>query len=47
VKEINEQAKSSEGLSVDEVDEKLIYNAAAYSRSCLSPMAAFFGGIVA
>ena len=47
VKDINEQAKTSEGLSVDEIDEKLIHNATAYSRSCLSPMAAFFGGIVA
>ncbi|MFN9954388.1 MAG: ThiF family adenylyltransferase, partial [bacterium] len=46
VKAINEQAKTSDGLSVD-IDEKVVHNAAAYSRSCISPMAAFFGGVVA
>ena len=47
VKDINEQPKSLGEYCVDEIDEELIHNAAVYSRSCLSPMAAFFGGIVA
>jgi ubiquitin-activating enzyme E1 len=34
-------------MSVEEIDEKVIRNASAYSSSCLSPMAAFFGGVVA
>jgi hypothetical protein len=34
-------------MSVEEIDEKVIKNASAYSSSCLSPMAAFFGGVVA
>jgi ubiquitin-activating enzyme E1 len=34
-------------MSVDEIDEKTIHNATAYSSSCISPLAAFFGGIVA
>ena len=46
-KDINEQAKSSDGLSVEEIDEKVIDNATSYSSSCISPMAAFFGGVVA
>ena len=47
VKAINEHAKSSEGMFVEEIDEKVIYNAAAYARASISPMAAFFGGVVA
>ncbi len=34
-------------MSVEEIDEKVIFNATAYSRACISPMASFFGGIVA
>jgi hypothetical protein len=34
-------------MSVDEIDENVIQKATAYSSSCISPMAAFFGGIVA
>jgi ubiquitin-activating enzyme E1 len=34
-------------LSVEEIDEKVIDNATSYSSSCISPMAAFFGGVVA
>jgi ubiquitin-activating enzyme E1 len=34
-------------MVVDEFDEKIIGNASAYSRACISPMAAFFGGVVA
>ena len=47
-KALNEDAKKNEGhLALDELQEKVIHNAAAYSRACISPMAAFFGGIVA
>jgi ubiquitin-activating enzyme E1 len=46
-KDINGLAKSSEGTSVEEIDEKVIFNASAYSRACISPMASLFGGIVA
>jgi ubiquitin-activating enzyme E1 len=46
-KTINEQNKASDNLTVDELDEKVVRNACLYSRACISPMAAFFGGIVA
>ena len=47
-KALNEDAKKNEGhLALDELQEKVIHNAAAYSRACISPMAAFFGGVVA
>jgi hypothetical protein len=46
-KEINQKAKESEGLHVEDLDEKVVHNAAAYSIACISPMAAFFGGLVA
>lgn len=47
VKSINEANKASEGINLDEIDEKVIRNATLYSKACLSPMAAFFGGIIA
>lgn len=47
VKRINEENKSTEGITVDEIDEKVIRNATLYSKACISPMAAFFGGVVA
>jgi hypothetical protein len=47
VKDINEQAKTSEGMSVEEIDFKVIRNASTYSSACISPMAAFFGGVIA
>ena len=47
VKRINESNKSVEGLVLEEIDEKIIRNATLYSRACISPMAAFFGGIIA
>ena len=34
-------------MSVDEIDQKVIHNASAFSSACISPMAAFFGGVVA
>ena len=45
--EINTKNKESDGLNQDEVDTKVVRNAAAYARACISPMAAFFGGVVA
>jgi ubiquitin-activating enzyme E1 len=46
-KSINESNKAAEGLFIEEIDEKVIKNASAYSKACLSPLAAFFGGVVA
>jgi hypothetical protein len=39
--------KTSDGLHVDELDEPVILNAARFAKACLSPLAAFFGGVVA
>lgn len=47
VKQQNESHKASEGLTVDEIDEKVVRDAARFATACLSPIAAFFGGIVA
>jgi ubiquitin-activating enzyme E1 len=47
VKAINQSNKDSDGLYLDEIEEKVIRNASLYSRACISPMAAFFGGVVA
>lgn len=47
VKRINEENKAAEGLTIEEIDEVVVKNASLYSRACISPMAAFFGGIVA
>jgi len=47
VKKINEHNKTSEGITLEEIDEKVIKNATLYSAACISPMAAFFGGVVA
>jgi len=47
VKRINEENKATEGLHLEEIDEKIVRNATLYSRACISPMAAFFGGVVA
>lgn len=46
VKSINEANKDN-GLFVEELDEKVVKNATLYSKACLSPMAAFFGGVIA
>lgn len=32
---------------MDEIEEKVVRNSAAYAVASISPMAAFFGGIVA
>jgi ubiquitin-activating enzyme E1 len=47
VKRINEENKSSEGITVEEIDEKVVRNVATFAPSSISPMAAFFGGVVA
>jgi hypothetical protein len=47
VKNINASNKDTDGIYLEELDEKIIRNATLYSRACISPMAAFFGGIVA
>jgi ubiquitin-activating enzyme E1 len=46
VKKINEANKDN-GLFVEELDEKVVKNATLYSKACLSPLAAFFGGVIA
>jgi ubiquitin-activating enzyme E1 len=47
VKRINEENKANEGIVLEEIEEKVIRNATLYSQACISPMAAFFGGVVA
>jgi ubiquitin-activating enzyme E1 len=47
VKEINESNKASEGINVDAIDEDVVKNTVSYAVSCISPMAAFFGGVIA
>ena len=46
-KKINEENKSNEGITLEEIDEKVIRNVAAFAPYQTSPLAAFFGGIVA
>ena len=47
VKQINESNKASEGITVEAIDEAVVKNTVLYSKACISPMAAFFGGVVA
>ena len=47
MKKFNEDNKTSDGITVDEIDEKLVKNVSSFAKSCISPMAAFFGGVVA
>jgi ubiquitin-activating enzyme E1 len=47
VKKVNESNKGSEGITLEEVDEEVIKNTASFARAQISPMAAFYGGIVA
>ena len=47
-KSINEVNKSKDGaISVEEVEEGVVNNVAFYARACLSPVAAFLGGVAA
>jgi ubiquitin-activating enzyme E1 len=47
IQKINEENKSNEGITLEEIDEKVIRNVAAFAPYQTSPLAAFFGGIVA
>ena len=47
-KDINEAAKQNENhLSVEEVDESIVKNVAAYSACSITSMSAMFGGFIA
>jgi ubiquitin-activating enzyme E1 len=46
-KKINESNKTSEGITVEALDEAVVRNVALFSVAQISPLAAFFGGIVA
>ena len=46
-KRINEQNKEAQGLTLEEIDEKVLRNVSAFASYQISPLAAFFGGIVA
>jgi hypothetical protein len=46
-KKLNETNKTNNGYSVEEIDEYVLRNVAMFSSASISPMAAFFGGIVA
>ena len=46
-KKINEDNKTTEGIVVEELEEKIVRNSALYSQACITPVAAFFGGVVA
>lgn len=46
-KGINAANKESDGLTVEEVDEKIIRQVAAYSTCSITSMCAFFGGFLA
>lgn len=47
VKAINQSNKDSDGFYLEEIEENVIRNVTLYSRACISPIAAFFGGVVA
>jgi ubiquitin-activating enzyme E1 len=46
-KRINESNKANEGITVEELETEVLKNAFRFAKSSLSPMAAFFGGVVA
>ena len=46
-KKLNEANKSSEGINVEELDEKVIVNTAIFSQNQITPIDAMFGGIIA
>lgn len=41
------KAEGDKALSVDELDEKVVSDTAMFAKSCICPMAAFLGGVVA
>lgn len=44
---INETNKTTEGLTVEKIDEPVIKNTVSFCKASISPMSAFFGGMVA
>lgn len=46
-KKLNETNKTNNGYNVEEIDEMVLRNVAMFASVCISPMASFFGGIVA
>jgi ubiquitin-activating enzyme E1 len=44
---INADNKTSDGITVEELEEKVVRNTVLYSSASICPMTAFFGGIVA
>ena len=46
-KKINEDNKASEGITVETLEENIVFNSVSYSKASISPMSAFFGGVVA
>jgi ubiquitin-activating enzyme E1 len=42
-----EHTEAGKGLTVEKIDEEVLRNTVQYSRACISPMAAFFGGVIA
>lgn len=46
-KEINDTAKNDGAFNVEELEEDIVKKVALQVRAHLSPMAAFFGGILA
>jgi hypothetical protein len=46
-KKINASNKASDGITVDEIEEKILFNAVSYSKASITPMSAFFGGVIA
>lgn len=46
-KELNEKFKAANGMDVEEINEEIIKNTAAYSTSSITSMCAFFGGFLA
>jgi len=47
VRRVNEENKTTEGINLEEIEEKIVRNAALYSAASITPMTAFFGGMVA
>lgn len=47
VNKINGTNKDSEGITVEEIDEAVVKNTSSFSKAQISPLAAFFGGIIA
>merc|ERR1711871_911771 len=43
----NEEMKAAEKMHVEELDESIVKNVAAYCRCSISPICAFMGGFVA